>query len=71
MSLDYPLRPSRIRADGKDVALLDLSIDRTSVGYDRNWAGFSKRRWDRRGDFYAAFVADAASSAYGEQQAET
>ena len=71
VSLDYPLRPSRIRADGKDVALLDLSIDRTSVGYDRNWAGFSKRRWDRRGDFYAAFVADAASSAYGEQQAET
>ena len=70
VSLDYPLRPSRIRADGKDVALLDLSIDRTSVGYDRNWAGFAKRRWDRRGDFYAAFVADAASSAYGEQQAE-
>ncbi len=70
VSLDYPLRTSRIRADGKDVALLDLSIDRTSVGYDRNWAGFSKRRWDRRGNFYAAFVSDAASSAYGEQQAE-
>ncbi len=70
VSLDYPLRPSRIRADGKDVALLDLSIDRTSVGYDRNWAGFSKRRWGRRSDFYAAFVADAASSAYGQQQAE-
>ena len=40
------------------------------VGYDRNWAGFSKRRWDRRADFYAAFVADAARRAYGEQQAE-
>ena len=70
VSLDYPLRPSRIRADGRDVVLLDLSVDRTSVGYDRNWTGFSKRRWDRGADFYAAFVADAARRAYGGPRSE-
>ena len=70
VSLDYPLRPSRIRADGRDVMLLDLSIDRTSVGYDRNWTGFSKRRWDRRGDFYVGFVTDAVRRAHGERRSE-
>ena len=70
VSLDYPLRPSRIRADGRDVILLDLSIDRTSVGYDRNWTGFSKRRWDRRADLYSAFAADAARRAYGRPRSE-
>jgi len=71
VSLDYPLRPSRVRADGKDVALLDLAIDRTSVGYDRNWTGFARRRWDRHADLYTAFIADTVSSAYGESEAET
>ena len=70
VSLDYPLRPARMRADGKDVVLLDLDVDRTSVGYDRNWAGFSKRRWDRDAGFYSDFVADAARSAYGQTRAE-
>ena len=70
VSLDYPLRPSRISTDGKDVDLVDLNIDRTSVGYDRNWAGFSKRRWDRDADFYLGFVADAVRLAYGDRRAE-
>ena len=71
VSLDYPLRPALMRADGRDVTLLDLSIDRTSVGYDRNWTGFSKRRWDHRADFYAEFVADAVRRACGEPRAES
>ena len=71
VSLDYPLRPALMRADGRDVTLLDLSIDRTSVGYDRNWTGFSKRRWDRRADLYADFVADAVRRACGEPRLES
>ena len=70
VSPDFPLRPSRIRADGKDVVMLDLDVDRASVGYDRNWAGFSKRRWDRRPAFYSGFVADAVRRAHGEPRAE-
>ena len=70
VSPDFPLRPSRIRADGRDVVMLDLDVDRTSVGYDRNWAGFSRRRWDRSPDFYAGFVADAVRRAHGDSRAE-
>ena len=70
VSLDHPLRPLRTRADGKDVVLLDLDVDRTSVGYDRNWAGFSKRRWDRDADFYSGFVADTVRGAHGKTRAE-
>ena len=70
VSPDFPLRPERMRANGRDVALLDLTIDRTSVGYDRNWTGFSKRRWDRRPDFYADFVADAVRGAQGKTRSE-
>ena len=70
VSPDLPLRPSRIRADGKDVVMLDLTIDRTSAGYDRNWPGFSKRRWDRRPDFYAGFVADAVWRVHDESRSD-
>ena len=34
-----------VRLGEKDVLLTDLLIDRTNVGYDRNWLGFSRRRW--------------------------
>ena len=70
VSADYPLRPTRASADGRDVVLLDLNIDRTSVGYDRNWKGFSKRRWDRRAGFYSGFVADAVRRAHDKSRAE-
>ncbi len=70
VSADYPLRPSPVRADGRDVVLLDLNVDRTSVGYDRNWPGFSKRRWDRRPDFYTGFVADAVQGAHGKTRGD-
>ena len=34
----------------KDALVVDLQIDRSGVGYDRNWVGFHRRRWDRHSD---------------------
>ena len=66
VSPDFPLRPSRIRADGRDVVLLDLEhrpherrlrpqLGRISPGA----AGTAVP------DFYAGFVADAVRRAHG------
>ena len=32
------------------VSVIDLTIDRTDVGYQRNWCGVHRRRWDRSPD---------------------
>ena len=52
-------------SEGRDVLLFDIEIDRESVGYDRNWRGFHRRRWDLYPDDYAAFVSDCLEAQYG------
>ena len=56
--------------DGRDVAVVDLTIDRTNVGYDRNWRGFGKRRWDRDAGRYSAFVRQSLVDDYSETGAD-
>ncbi len=55
---------------GKEIALAELEIDRVSVGYDRNWTGFAKRRWERHATDYDAFVVETLASAYGGARVE-
>ena len=54
---------------GKEVLLAEVEIDRLGVGYDRNWTGFARRRWERRADEYRAFVVETLESAYGVERA--
>ena len=56
---ESPPKVSKFRARGKDVSIIDVEIDRMNVGYDRNWMGFHRRRWERHVGLYEAFVADA------------
>ncbi len=42
-----------------DVSLMDVVVDRLGAGYDRNWAGFHRRRWDADAEKYAAFVRES------------
>ena len=42
--------------DARDVAVVDVEVDRLHVGYDRNWVGFHRRRWEREAATYADFV---------------
>ena len=59
-----------VRADETELLLIDLEIDRASVGYDRNWVGFNRRRWAMRADIYSAFVRSCLEEAYGLAEAE-
>lgn len=54
----------------KDALVVDLQIDRTGVGYDRNWGGFHRRRWDRHSDVFAGFVAESVEARYGAERAK-
>ena len=58
-SLERPPKVDVTHVGDKVVSLIDIEIDRTNVGYDRNWAGFHRRRWERRADVYQSFVLDA------------
>jgi hypothetical protein len=53
----------------KDVLLAEVEIHRLGVGYDRNWAGFARRRWERHSAEYGAFVIETLESAYGDERA--
>lgn len=54
------------RVSSKEVSLIDVEIDRMNVRYDRNWAGFHTRRWDRQSDTYSSFVMDSLRRHYSE-----
>ena len=59
LALGRPPAEQAGRVGGVDVKVLDIGIDRTDAGYDRNWTGFHRRRWDRHADLYERFVRDA------------
>ena len=55
----------------RDALVVDLQIDRTGVGYDRNWVGFHRRRWDRHSDLFTDFVAESrGGSRFGAERAK-
>jgi len=52
-----------------EVSLLDIQIDRINVGYDRNWVGFHKRRWDRNEKKYSEFICETLTAQYSKDAA--
>ena len=68
-ALDAPPAVSMVRVGDSGVRLIDVAIDRLNAGYDRNWAGFHKRRWERAPDAHAAFVRQTLSARYGPERA--
>ena len=66
LDLDGPLRLQPGRVGGVEVEVLDVGIDRTNAGYDRNWTGFHRRRWDRHSDIYETFVRDSVLRYHSE-----
>ena len=53
---------------GTQVSVIDISIDRLNVDYDRNWAGFHKRRWQRGEKQYSEFVRQTLTAKYSEDE---
>ena len=70
LALDRPPAAQPGRVGGVDVTVLDIGIDRTDAGYDRNWTGFHRRRWDRHASLYERFVRDALLARHSEPEAE-
>ena len=71
LGLDEVPRVVPIRVGDKDALLIDVELDRTNVGYDRNWVGFNRRRWDRHPEIYEGFVRSCLEEALGQSRAET
>ena len=54
------------RIADQDVAIIDVAIDRIGVGYERNWAGYHKRKWARDEAKYTDFVRVALARELGD-----
>ena len=52
-------------AAGREISLIDITIDRIYVHYDRNWTGFHARKWARDPKRYAGYVLGALERAHG------
>ena len=70
--LDAPDMPHAepVTIGDRDTLVVDLQIDRTGVGYDRNWVGFHRRRWDRHSAVFADFVAENVEMRFGAERAK-
>ena len=63
-----PAQPATVQpavAGDVPLTLIDVTVDRTDAGYDRNWIGFHCRRWNHDAHFYEDFVRSAVAAAYG------
>ncbi len=71
LKLDDVPAGARFTSDGKAALLIEVEIDRMNVGYDRNWRGFHRRRWEQRADEYTAFVRECLEARYGPREADS
>ena len=60
---------SEIMLEGSSVKLTEIIIDRTDAGYDRNWAGFHRRRWNNEPRFFEDFARNTLETDLGPQRA--
>ena len=63
-----PLPLVESRAGDRIVNLAELTVDRTNAGYDRNWKGFHRRRWNSEPEFYSRFVEESLEAALGPEE---
>lgn len=70
VSLEHTPAVQMTLVDEKQVPVIDLAIDRTNVSYERNWAGFHRRRWENDPGFFASFVQAILEEALGIEGAE-
>ena len=71
LGLDDVPTNHRTRIADQDVSIVDVAIDRINVGYERNWAGYHKRKWARNEEKYSNFVRAALDVEFGSSAAES
>ena len=67
--LDLPTEKAT-RWEGAPISVIDLALDRTGVGYDRNWKGFHRRRWANNSAIFEDFVAATLAEELGAPRAD-
>ena len=65
-----PLQFHESKVGERTVNLAELTVDRTNAGYDRNWKGFHRRRWDNEPEFFAGFVGETLETALGREKGQ-
>ena len=70
VSLEQPPAIQMALVKEKQVPVIDLGFDRTNVSYERNWAGFHRRRWENNPGLFASFVQATLEEALGIEGAE-
>ena len=50
--------------------LADLAVDRTNLGYERNWTGFHRRKWEGDPQLFDSFVVETLKQDLGEKESE-
>ncbi|MCH7800474.1 MAG: hypothetical protein IIC24_02910 [Chloroflexi bacterium] len=60
---------ARVLADGTPIRVIDITIDRNAVGYERNWKGFHRRRWDKNPGSYTSFIREALETQHKPDEA--
>ena len=69
IDLDDVPEATAARVGDRQAEIIDITIDRLNVGYDRNWPGFHRRRWDRDANLYTRFVLDSLEQRYSPHEA--
>ena len=69
LGADDVLTGHSARVEDQEVSIIDITIDRMDAGYDRNWAGFHRRKWDRDPGKYSNFVRGSLENELGFEQA--
>jgi hypothetical protein len=59
---DEPPAVARVLADSTPIRVIDITIDRNTVGYELNWKGFHRRRWDMNPTLYTDFIQETLES---------
>ena len=54
---------------GQDILLIDITIDRIYVYYERNWTGFHTRKWAREPSRYSGYVQNVLEEVHGRSRA--
>ena len=54
----------------QEVSVIDISVDRMNVDYDRNWVGFHERKWLRDPDKFSSFVRNELEGRYSPTESE-
>ena len=69
LASEEPPAVARVIADGTPIRVIDIAIDRNAVGYELNWKGFHRRRWDKNPAAHTRFILEAIEAQNAPEEA--